>query len=169
MAKPNRTLAFLGFGSRKSRRAEEEKTKPAEGAGATSDDDDEEEEEEENGDDREAGAGDEGAEQAAAVAAARTEAVAAERTRIGAILSGVDPAQAELAVHLALNTDMTAEQARAALGKAGKGGGRTPFAAAMASAAAAPQPGFGAGPGGKAAPSLADRMAGTLKQRGLTQ
>lgn len=168
MAKPNRTLAFLGFGSRKSRRAEEEKTKPAEGAAATSDDDDEEDEEEEgSGDDREAGAGDEGAEQAAAVAAARAAAIAAERTRIGAILSGVDPAQAELAVHLALNTDMTAEQARAALGKAGKGGGRTPFAAAMASAAAAPQPGFGAGPGGKAAPSLADRMATTLKQRGL--
>src|SRR5215211_6128440 len=121
MSKPNRTLAFLGFGRAKPAKAgDTEETKPADAAIVDQDEEDEEEEERENDDDREA-----------AVAAARAEAVAAERTRIGAILSGVEPAQAELAVHLSLNTDMSADQAKAALGKAGKGGARTAFADAM--------------------------------------
>lgn len=159
MSKPNRTLAFLGFGKAKPAKAgnaEGEGGKPAGEAAADPDDEEEEDEEEDRqeGDDREA-----------ALAAARAEAVAAERTRIGAILSGVAPAQAELAVHLALNTDMTAEQASAALAKAGKGGGRTAFADAMARVSATPTPAFGGGGKDGSKPSLAGRMAETLKRQ----
>jgi hypothetical protein len=159
MSKPNRTLAFLGFGRAKPAKAgDTEETKPADAAVVDQNDEEEEGEEEdereqESDDDREV-----------AVAAARAEAVAAERARIGAILSGVEPAQAELAVHLALNTDMSADQAKAALGKAGKGGARTAFADAMARTSAAPAPAFG---GGKEAakPSLAGRMAKLLERK----
>ena len=159
MSKPNRTLAFLGFGRAKPAKAgDTEETKPADAAVVDQDDEEEEEEEEEreqeSDDDREA-----------AVAAARAEAVAAERARIGAILSGVEPAQAELAVHLALNTDMSAEQAKAALGKAGKGGARTAFADAMARTSAAPAPAFGGGGKEAAKPSLAGRMAKLLERK----
>lgn len=155
MSKPNRTLAFLGFGKAKPAKAGEAEGaqgKPASEAAVDPDDEEEEEEREENGDEREA-----------ALAAAHAEAVATERQRIGAILSGVEPGQAELALHLALNTDMTDEQAKAALGKAGKGGGRTAFVEAMARVSAAPAPAFGGGQDA-AKPSLAGRMAGLLKR-----
>lgn len=168
----NRTLAFLGLGKKKSEKAEEtederaarEKTEKdaaaaAEASAADEEDEDEEDEDEDGaeGDDRKAirtrnalrGAG-------------HRRGVTAERVRIGAIMNGVEPARADMALHLALNTDLPAAQARAAVDKAPKGGGsRTPFATAMEHF----KPPVGAGGGERqgAPPTLASRMAETLK------
>lgn len=61
--------------------------------------------------------GEEGADASAALQAARAEGAAAERTRIASIL-GAEAARGrgDLALHLALETDMSAEQAVKALG-----------------------------------------------------
>lgn len=170
MSKPgSRVMNFLGFGKGKKKPAAETTSEQSAQSDAARDDDEEEddEEEDEEEDDRPEASEDEGeGEREAALAAARTEATAAERRRVGAIVSGVDPAQAQFALHLALNTDMTVEQAQAAIAAAPKGGKGAPFIAAMAAVSGqVRQPGFGASSPGKEA-SLSGRMSADLKKRG---
>jgi hypothetical protein len=168
MSKGNRTLAFLGFGGKSKAENDQESEETArknkarqnqDGDDADEDDDDEDE-------------GDDDAKATARSnnrlrAAGERRGIAAERVRIGAILNGTDPAKAELALHFALNTDMTPAEAKASLDKAPAGASRTPFADAMAR-----QPGRDLPPGGDRAPgakgpTLADRMSADLKKRGL--
>lgn len=73
-------------------------------------------------------------------------------------------AQAELAVHLALKTDMSADQAKAALDKAGKGNSRPAFGDAMARVGT-PARAFGSGNKDAVKPRLAGRMAKLLERK----
>jgi hypothetical protein len=171
MAK-NRTLAFLGFGGKKKageegetdeerearEQAEREKTAKAADDGDDGEDPDEEDEDEakaESDEEKKAVR-----QRNALRAAGHRRGVSAAHVRVAAIVNGVAPAQAEMAMHLALNTDLTADQARATIAKAPKAGGGSSFARAMEHYK--PAVGAGGGRDGKS-PSLASRMAESLK------
>ncbi len=173
MSKGNRTLAFLGFGGKTKAETETEDEKAARLAaekkakqkedGDDADEDDEEDDDEKDDADAKAAK----ASRNALRAAGHRRGAAAERLRIGAILNGVDPAKAELALHFALNTDMSPDAAKASLAKAPAGASRTPFADAMARQPGADVPaGAERAPAGKGV-SLSGRMAADLTKRGL--
>lgn len=178
----NRTLAFLGLGKRKTpgqqaeaaaaldtearRRRAEEGGGSGEGEGASAQDVDDDEEDED--DEEETGSEEE--RQAirrrnALRAAGHRRGQAAERARLAATFNDLDPGRVELALHLALNTDLPAEQLRGAVDKAPAPAARTAFAAAMDQVSRRDQPGFGAA-GGAPKLTLSGRMAELLKTRG---
>jgi hypothetical protein len=79
-------------------------------------------------------------------------------------MNGVDPGKANVALHLALNTDLSVDQVKSALEAtpAGKSGG---FSAAMAKHRdQTPGPGFAAA-GSIKPPSLSDSMKALLDKR----
>lgn len=179
----NRTLAFLGLGKKKTTEQTAEAAaaldaearriaKGGEGAveATTSDDDEEDEDEEDDEEDDEGSEDDRKAVRTrnALRAAGHRRGIAAERGRIAAAFNALDPGKVEMALHLALNTDLSADQLRAAIDKSpsAAAGKRTPFAAAMAAATPAAQPAFGAD-GRGAKPTLTGNMAALLKDRGL--
>ena len=169
MSKPtSRVLNFMGFGGKK-RRAEDdaEGEKPEDKKESKASEDDEEEEDEdkkkrEDEDDDPDAAKDEDTKKEASLATARREAVAGERRRIAAIMNGVDPAKAQLALHFALNTGMAPAQVAEALAVAPSGGKASPFVSAMTEFSGNHgTPGFGGG-GPAKGPSLSARMSQTL-------
>ena len=132
------------------------------GAKAAVDEDEEEEDEEEEGDEDNRKAV---RQRNALRAAGHRRGAAAERARVASIMNGVDPAQAELALSLALNSDMSAEQVSKTLKAApAAAAGRTPFAATMDRITAAlPAPGFGAGASSAKPPRMAEVIAARFK------
>lgn len=165
MALKKSTLSFLGFGGKKAEdtKADDDATRRAQAEqAAKTDDEDEEDEDGEEGeseDDREARVA-----RNALRAAGERRGRRVERERITAIMNGVAPAKAEFALHLALGTDLTADQAKAAIDKAPKGAGAD-FIAAM-STTQTPTPDFGGAPQGRG-PNIVEMMKGDLKRRGL--
>lgn len=163
----NRTLAFLGFGKKKAetteeseedRKAREAREREAAEASDEDDDDevaedDEDEAKAETDDDKQAVRG-----RNALRAAGHRRGASAERGRIASALNGVDPAKAELALHLSLNSDMTPEQIKATVAKAPAGQKASAFSRAMEHH----RPSVGAGPSGGKAPTLAERMKAAL-------
>jgi hypothetical protein len=152
-------LNFLGFGSRKAATEdEEEDKKPVAEADPPEDDDDDEPEPEAEADPPEDDDDDKPEPEAKA-------AVAADRRRIGAIVTAAGPGRIEAALHLALNSDMSAGDASkllAALPAAAKG---SPLATAMAGRS--PRVGAGSGAAAGKGKSLADTMQAQLRERGL--
>jgi hypothetical protein len=88
--------------------------------------------------------------------------VKAERARLAAVMNGLEPGKVELALHLALNTNLPVDQIAATLkaAPAGKSGG---LAAAMARVEGSTKPGF-AGAGGSKGPTLSSLMAATVEK-----
>ncbi len=176
MAKSNRTLAFLGFGKKpkakageegeteEEREAREQAEREASTQAKSADDDDDEDADEDDEDEDKV----EAADDKKAVrkrnglrAAGHRRGVSAERARLATIMNGVTPAQAEMALHLALNTDLPADQARAAVDKSPQATGGSSFTRAMEQHR--PPVGAGGGGGPPAKTSLADRMRTALK------
>jgi len=90
---------------------------------------------------------------------------AAERERIAGIMSGLDPARAEMALHLALNSEMAADKIKAFLDKAPAGSPAASAFERMMTRFHTEQPLPGAGGGDTArGPSLAGRMAELIGQ-----
>lgn len=164
MSKPsgNRVLHFMGFGGK---RAEDEPPKDGETNDATTEANDEEEEddEEEEGSEEERR---EARTRNALRAAGHRRGVAAERDRIASAMNGIPPEKAELALHLALNSDMSADQIRAATAKGASASRASAFAAAMTQH----RPPIGAG--GESTPqkeTAASRMQGMLRRQGIVK